>query len=264
MTVLRQGSGPPLVLFHGVLGSGRMWNRVVPLVAPHHDTIAPNALGHRGGSPPQTRPVRIADVIDDAQRLLDGLRIDRAHLAGNSMGGWVALELARRGRALSVCALSPAGCWKEGVVSKSGAAAGLRATIRDAGRGRPILPLLARSARFRRWAMRLNAAHGDRLTATEMVSLADDLLACTVGEDLLGTGEALAPLDPPPCPVTLVWSEKDRVFPVEVYAARARELVPGARFTVLADVGHVPMLDAPDRVARALLECTGGVAPGLT
>src|ERR1700712_5829571 len=108
--MLRQGSGDPVVLLHGVTGSEGMWRRVVPLLAPHHDTVALTALGHRGGRPGWSG-VRIADVVDDAERSLDELGFDRPHLAGNSMGGWVALELARRGRAASVCALSPAGCW---------------------------------------------------------------------------------------------------------------------------------------------------------
>lgn len=237
-----------------------MWRSVIPVVAAHHDTIAPTALGHRGGNVPSVRPVRIAHVIDDAERLLDDLRIDRAHLAGNSMGGWVALELARRGRALSVCAFSPAGCWHEVAADKGRATAALRATVRDARRGRFVLPLLARSPSFRRWAMRLNAAHGERVDATEVVALVDDLLGCRVGNDLLGTTEALAPLDPVPCPITLAWAEGDRVLPLRSHGARAREIMPGARFIVLKDVGHVPMFDDPDLVARTVLECTGAAA----
>jgi pimeloyl-ACP methyl ester carboxylesterase len=97
--MLRQGKGPPLVLFHGVLCSERVWERVIPLVAPHHDTIALTALGHKGGNAARARPTRFSHVIDDAQETLDRLGIAKAHLAGNSMGGWVALELARRGRA---------------------------------------------------------------------------------------------------------------------------------------------------------------------
>jgi pimeloyl-ACP methyl ester carboxylesterase len=263
--MLRKGEGPPLVLLHGVLGGERMWRNVIPVVAAHHDTIAPTALGHRGGNVASERPVRIAHVIDDAERLLDDLRIDRAHFAGNSMGGWVAIELARRGRALSVCAFSPAGCWPEGAGDKGRAAAALRATVRDARRGRFVLPLLARAPSFRRWAMQLNAAHGDRLEAAEVVALVDDLLGCRVGKDLLSTTEALAPLDPLPCPITLAWAEGDRVLPLRSHGARAREIMPAARFMVLKDVGHVPMFDDPDLVARTVLECTGAaVQPGET
>jgi pimeloyl-ACP methyl ester carboxylesterase len=253
--MIRQGKGPPLVLFHGVLCSENVWERVVPLVAPYHDVIAVTALGHKGGSRALQRPARFSHVIDDAQDTLDRLGLAKAHLAGNSMGGWVALELARRGRAESVCALSPAGCWTSSHTDTR-AADGLRSAIRQARFGRPMLPLLARSGRFRRWAMRLNAMHGDRLTATEMVDRADDLLRCEIAQDLLRTDEALAPFASLPCPITIAWSERDRVLPMRLHGERAKTLMPGARFLVLTDVGHVPMFDAPEVVARTLIEAT--------
>jgi pimeloyl-ACP methyl ester carboxylesterase len=257
--MIRQGEGSPLVLFHGILGSARMWGRVVPLLASTHDTIAPTALGHRGGTCASVQPARIAHVVDDAERLLDHLGLATAHLAGNSMGGWVALELARRGRALSVCAFSPAGCW-QGTRDPDRPSA-LRGTIRVTRRGRRLLPLLAKSARFRRWALRLNAARGDRVTASELVELGRDVLGCTIADDLLDGQEALDPLESNPCPITLAWPERDRIFPLAEYGARARALVPGARFVVLEDVGHVPMFDSPELVARTVLETTGAVAP---
>ncbi|MGO9836377.1 MAG: alpha/beta fold hydrolase [Polyangiaceae bacterium] len=256
--MIRQGEGSPLVLFHGILGSERMWGRVVPLLAAKHDTIAPTALGHRGGPRASMWPARIEHVVDDAERLLDELGLATAHLAGNSLGGWVALELARRGRARSVCAFSPAGCWPR--TRDPNRTSALRGTIRVTRRGRRLLPLLARSARFRRWAMRLNAVRGDRVTASELVELGRDVLGCTIANDLLERQEGLDPLESTPCPITLAWSEKDRIFPVAEYGARARALVPGARFLVLEDVGHVPMFDSPELVATTVLETTGAVA----
>ena len=84
------------------------------------------------------------------------------------------------------------------------------------------------------------------------MALADDVLGCEARTDLLDTDEQLAPLDPPPCPITIAWSARDRVLPLEVNGARARELIPGARFIVLEGVGHLPMLDDPDLVARTI------------
>jgi pimeloyl-ACP methyl ester carboxylesterase len=255
--MLRQGNGDPLVLFHGILGSERMWRDVVPYLAAHHDTIAPTALGHSGGSPARSRPARIADVIDDAERLLDSLGVQKAHLVGNSMGGWVAIELARRGRARSVCTFSPAGFWDSSGTREHRAVVALRRTIRDARRGRPLLPVLAQSRRFRRWAMQLNAVHGERMTAADVVGAADDLLGCAVAHDLLATRESIAPFDRPPCPMTLVWAAHDRVFPIAANSARARATLPDARYLVLDDVGHVPMFDDPGLVARTILNSTG-------
>ncbi len=241
-----------MVLLHGVTGSERMWRRVVPLLAPHHDTVALTALGHRGGRPAGTG-VRIADVVDDAERSLDELGFDRPHLAGNSMGGWVALELARRGRAATVCALSPAGCWDAAEAGQDSSRARLRRVVALTEATRRGLPVLARVPMVRRIAMRDNAAHGNRLTAAELLDLADDLLGCTIRTELLATSEQLAPLDPSPCPVTLAWSGKDRILPMDIDGARARKLVPDALWTVLPDVGHVPMLDDPALVARVVL-----------
>jgi pimeloyl-ACP methyl ester carboxylesterase len=198
--------------------------------------------------------VRIEHLVDDAERLLDRLAIPRGHLAGHSMGGWVALELARRNRALSVCALSPAGCWRPGAAGKERAATALLATVRDARRGRFAVPLLARSAGFRRWASRLVAVRGERLSAADVVELTDDLVACTIADDLLDAEDTLAPFLSLPCPITLAWPSRDRVFPAGIDGARARELVPGARFVVLEQTGHIPMLDAPELVARTILD----------
>ena len=99
---------PPLVLLHPILCSGRIWDDVVPLLSTHHEVYTPTLLGHRGGPSVQRHPATIIDVIDAAERFLDDQQLARPHLVGNSTGGYVAIELARRGRAATVCALSPA------------------------------------------------------------------------------------------------------------------------------------------------------------
>jgi pimeloyl-ACP methyl ester carboxylesterase len=254
--MLRQGSGEPLVLLHGILGSERMWRHVVPLLAPHHDTIALTALGHRSGTPAHERPVGITHLLDDAERALDSLGVSTAHIAGNSMGGWMAIELARRGRARSVCALSPGGFWKVRTSDNDRTVRVLKQTVQDTRRGRPLLPLLGLSSRFRRWAMSRNAVYGDRITRKELLDSADDVLGCSVATDLLGTTDAIEPFESLPCPVTIAWSARDRILPLKSAGARAREEMPDARFLILEGVGHVPMFDDPGLVARTILETT--------
>jgi pimeloyl-ACP methyl ester carboxylesterase len=102
---------PPVVLLHGIAMSGKAWQDVVPLLSNYHEVFTPTALGHRGGPPVQRRPATITDVVDAAEHYLDERGLERPHLAGNSLGGLVAIELARRGRAASVCAFSPIGFW---------------------------------------------------------------------------------------------------------------------------------------------------------
>jgi pimeloyl-ACP methyl ester carboxylesterase len=87
-----------LVLLHGGSWSGDQWRDIAPLLFTHHDVYTPSALGHRGGPVVQRRPVTMWDVIDESERYLDERGLDRPHLAGHSMGGFIALELARRGR----------------------------------------------------------------------------------------------------------------------------------------------------------------------
>jgi pimeloyl-ACP methyl ester carboxylesterase len=250
--VLREGSGEPLVLYHGILCSERVWRNVVPLLTEDFEVIVPNALGHRDGPVRSPGPVTIADVIDDAERQLDEMGIDRAHLAGNSMGAWVALELARRGRAKSVCGLAPAGFWDESWDDEHQRVANLLlGAVRDVNRGRRIAPLLSRSSRFRRWALSNACLYGDRVTRAEFLDAGEDTMSCTVAEDITQPGFSL-PEHEASCPVTLAWCEEDRLFPLAVYEERARRHVGGAEFLVLGDVGHVPMYDDPKLVADTI------------
>jgi pimeloyl-ACP methyl ester carboxylesterase len=249
--MLREGSGEPIVLLHGILGSESVWRQVVPLLASDHETIAVTALGHRSGPRPTERPVTMPLLTDAAERQLDELGLDRVHLAGNSLGGWMALELARRGRAKSVCALSPAGFWAEDWAERDRVFKLLLGTVRDTRRGRRLLGPLSRSRRFRRWALRDVAVHGDRVSRGDMLTGADDAIGCHVAKELIVSGHNLAPLDPP-CPVTLAWAARDVLFPPAAYRARAEELVPGAEFLILDDVGHIPMMDDPGLVAATI------------
>ena len=251
--MLRQGSGEPLVLLHGILCSERVWGNVVGLLSGQHDVIVPTMLGHNGGQLASRRPASIEHLVDDLERLLDELGIAKAHLAGNSLGGWVALELARRGRALTVCALSPAGAWGS---ERDELVATLRRAVRDIQRSRRILPLVARSRHIRRFALRNSALYGERVSPTELLSLTDDVIGCQISGDLFASDARLSPLDPAPCPITLAWSAEDRIFPLGTYRSRACELIPGADFIVLDDVGHIPMLDDPRLVAQTILSST--------
>jgi hypothetical protein len=93
----------------------------------------------------------------------------------------MAIELARRGRARTVSALSPAGTWTAGTAEQTDSVRKLRRTIRTARLGR-MLPMsaLLLSARVRRMVLRDAANHGEHLTATQALQATRDLLACTV------------------------------------------------------------------------------------
>jgi pimeloyl-ACP methyl ester carboxylesterase len=250
----------PLVLLHALGMSPRVWDGVRPVLEPHHEVFGLALLGHRGGASPSRRPVTVSHLVDDLERALDGRGIERPHVAGNSLGGWIAIELARRGRARTLCALSPAGSWRAGTPEQTDSVRRIRRSIIGARLGRSLpMPLLLRSAAVRRIILRDVAEHGDRLDAEETGETTNDLLACAVADDLLATREEIAPLDPLPCPITLAWSGADRLLPAEVNGALLRERLPRARFAVLPGAGHVPMIDDPRGVVRAILTTTGAL-----
>jgi len=262
--VLRQGKGEPLILLHGVLQSARTWRNVVPSLAANFEVIVPTELGHLGGRTCDTRSASLADVVDDAERILDELGVDKAHLAGNSMGGWVALELAKRGRAETVCAFSTAGAWDRDWNDKRRVFRSLRNGVRRVRRLRRLLPIVSRFASGRRLSMTEVACHGDRLAPADYVDMAEDMLGCSILEDIIDDWEEaqLAPFESPPCPITLAWPKRDQVFPVDTYGARARQMIPAARFVLLDDVGHIPMIDDPKLVVDTVIEATKAPASG--
>ena len=248
----------PLVLLHGLGMSPRVWDSVLPLLEPHHEIVALTTLGHRGGASPSHRPVTVRDMVDAAERELDARGLERPHIAGNSLGAWMAIDLARRGRAASVCALSPAGSWTAGTAEQAYGVRKIRRAHRMARLSRPLpMSLVLRSALVRRLTLRDAAEHADRLTAAQAAEATRDLLDCAVLEDILTTTEEIAPLDRLPCPITLAWSGEDALLPVDVNGAVARARLPQARFVVLPGVGHVPMVDEPATVARTILETAG-------
>ena len=107
----RVGRGEPLVLLHGLGGSGRIWRPVLPFLLAHRDVIAVDLPGFGASAPLPARSPHTPDQLAAAvERLLDALDVDAPQVAGHSLGAWVALELALRGRAGSVTAVCPPGC----------------------------------------------------------------------------------------------------------------------------------------------------------
>jgi pimeloyl-ACP methyl ester carboxylesterase len=215
-----------------------------------HDVLAVSMPGHYGG-PPLSWRATFGSMVDHLEREMDAAGWRTAHVVGNSLGGWAALELARRGRARSVCALSPAGMWRNDL--RFAGRSKLRLTIRMTQLTHRALPLIAHSSAARRFALRDSAAHGERVSPEALIDSADAVLQCTVGEELLTTRELCQPLEVH-CPIDVVWSELDRIFPVGPFTETARQRIPSARHLVLDGIGHVPMFDDPQRVARTILD----------
>ena len=109
----RGGDGPPLVLLHGFTDTWRTWELVLPALERRHDVLAPTLPGHAGG-PPLDGDVSDATYVDFVEQAMDDAGFETADIVGNSLGGYLALRVAERGRARSVVALAPAGGWAVG------------------------------------------------------------------------------------------------------------------------------------------------------
>src|SRR6201997_1298693 len=111
----RGGTGQPLLLLHGIGAIWRAWSPVLSYLEAYHDVIVPTLHGHAGG------PALGSEVAPSVEALVDGIEteldrmgFERVHIAGNSLGGWIGIELARRGRAQSLVLISPAGSGRSG------------------------------------------------------------------------------------------------------------------------------------------------------
>lgn len=256
----RAGKGSPLVLLHGANMSWRAWRPVLPFLTGRHDVYVPTMAGHRGG------PVLgdgsdhgMTAVVDSLCDQLDAAGIETAHVAGNSLGGWAALELARRGRARSVTAISPAGAWRSrrDLIRLLAMFRMARAAI-----GTPPLRALAANPMLRSaWLGRV-VEHPGRVSTEDLAAMVEDAVGCSALSGALSGRVQLhmiEPLDVAVCPIRVAWAEHDRTIPYRRYGHPMRARIPGADFITLPGVGHVPMSDDPRLVARTILEMTSAV-----
>jgi len=239
----RHGAGEPLVLIHPLGGTRIVWEPVAPLLAATRDVIAPDLPGF-GRSPalPDHEPPTAARLARAVADFLDSLGLESAHVAGNSLGGWVALELERLGRARSVTAIAPAGLWSRPLGPRPGP------NLRAIGRALvPLLPLLLRSRRLRTLALSGSFAHPERVPAGAARRLAAAYLRAPAFEEANRLMRASTfTLEPTDVPLTFAWPEHDRLI------ARPRHLPGWVRSVELAGCGHVPMWDDPPQVAAVI------------
>lgn len=247
----RGGSGEPLLLLHGGSAHWTNWQDVIPQLSNEYDVLAPSLGGHAGGAPLPDGPVTIDSYADSIEAVMEAAGWDTAHIAGNSLGGWTAMELARRGRARSVVALSPAGGW-----SDDARAARVRRYFiwsrRQIQLTRAVAPLGLRSRLVRRFAFKEVAVHGDRIPRDYAVEMLDIVLANDTRMFELAVALPLHDYPDPGVPVLIAWSEQDWLVPMPRFSDPWRAAVPHAEFRVIPGVGHVPMYDDPKLVATRI------------
>lgn len=246
----REGAGEPLVLVHGVTSFWETWIPIIERVGDGYDVFAPTLPGHAGSSVPLERPANVGTLTDALETMLDEQGIGTAHLVGSSLGGWLAVELARRGRARSVLALAPAGGWPSGVERRGPRLFRLVHNLMRA--TRPAAPALVRSDTMRRASMALFARRGDHLVGEEMLRAIDAALEFPVSAVGELCRECVSPCPDPGVPMLIAWSAADRMLPKRRYRQRFEAAVSWADVLELPDVGHLPWVDDPDLVARAV------------
>ena len=256
----RGGSGPPLVCLHGFTDTWRTWELVLPALGRRHDVLAPTLPGHAGGPP-------IAGAVDDSllpdavERAMDEAGFETAHLVGNSLGGFVALQLAARGRATSVVALAPGGGWAVGDEALGRTMGFFSTMVGQARSAAAYAEAIAASPEGRRAATRFTTVRFEHLPADLVAHQIAGAAGCTAAlpmiDHVLREGYRLD-AERITCPVRIVWGTADRVLPWPSAAARYREeWLPNADWVVLDDVGHCPQLDVPLETAELILGFTG-------
>jgi pimeloyl-ACP methyl ester carboxylesterase len=255
----RGGSGSPMVCLHGFTDTWRTWELVLPALEGEHDVLAPTLAGHAGG-PPIEGEVSDATLADAVERAMDEAGLETAHIVGNSLGGFVSLQLAARGRARSVVALAPAGGWAEGDDSYKETLAyfvSMQEMVKNAA---PHVDAIVASPEGRRTATEFVTVNYEHIPPELIAHQIRGVAACPDFTRLVEFADREGwRLDAEriECPVRIVWGGADRILQLPSAAVRFRESwLPQADWVELDDVGHCPQLDVPAQAADLILGFT--------
>jgi len=251
---VRRGSGDPYVLIHGIGSRAEVWAPVMDALAQRFSVVAVDLPGF-GQSRAQVERPTVERQADAFAAWLRDEGLEGCHVGGNSMGGAISLELARRGAVRSAVAIAPAGFWtpQERRWCQDSLARA-KAQIKLL---RPVLPAIASTAAGRTafgWQV---FGRPWAVPKQEMLDTGEAVLAAEAFDEALAlfddyTFHDAEQLDG--VPVMVVWGSRDRLLLGRRQAARARRVLPRARHEWLEGAGHLPMWDAPDAVASLLVD----------
>jgi pimeloyl-ACP methyl ester carboxylesterase len=255
----RSGSGEPVVLLHGLGSRRKAFRPVIDRLAGEREMIAVDLPGFGESRPdPAGTKLRIGDHAERIADLFEELGLERPHVAGNSMGGGIALELARRGTVRSVTAFSPIGFW--GNAGQAWCRNYLRLGFQL---GRlPEPPSAAVDLLLTRLSLFVSSfGKPFKAPAEEVLGTRDDALAAPGFLDALEFGLDYTfenPAELGALPITVAWGRRDVLLPYWTQAPWARRLLPRARHVALAGCGHIPFYDDPELCTDVLRAGTGG------
>jgi pimeloyl-ACP methyl ester carboxylesterase len=262
------GSGEPILLLHPFLLSQTVWEDVARQLADtgRYEVFAPTMAGHHGGPSAGTWFLSSAVLADHVECQMDELGWTTAHIVGNSLGGWVAFELERRGRARSVTGIAPAGGWTRWSPAKF-------EVIAKFVLGMPLFVLawlfgqrVLRLPFSRRLATYAISASPDGVSERQLGGIIDDAGHCPAYLQLLVKAtllHGLRELAETAVPAHLVICGKDRVVPAPRFSRHFTTHLPDDthQVTRLEGVGHVPMFEAPERITEVITGFIEQVSP---
>ena len=254
----RAGTGEPVVLVHG-LGSRRgAWDPVTDLLAGEREVIGVDLPGF-GESPHDGTEPSVSGLADRLESFFSDEGLDRPHVAGNSLGGGIVLELGRRGAVRSVTAFSPTGFWRR--PGKAWSRGILKAGV-TVGRNAPAdVPDHVRVATGRPAIFLYSSGNPWRLPPAEVLQIIDSGVGAPCFDRALELSCEYDFDDPgrlPELPVTIAWGTRDVLLTFATQSRRARRLAPFARHVTLPRCGHVPFFDDPERCAELILQTSAG------
>ena len=258
MNHVRRGSGSPLLLVHGLGAGWRSWTPIIEQLAESREVIAVDLPGF-GETPPLAGEVSIATLTDSIADFIRDQGLDGVATVGQSMGGRIVLELARRGVGGDTVALDPGGFWSDRELFVFGAT--LRPSIALVRALRGALPslldspagrtLLLAQLSARPWALSCETVLPDVRGLADAPATGAAMDALTKGPKQQGAAAGTVPGR-----VTIGWGRRDLVT-VPRQAARATELFPDAVLHWFERCGHFPQWDVPEEATRLILEGTG-------
>jgi len=267
VTYVEAGSGPVLLLIHGMAGTYETWEPVIEPLARRHTIIAPDLPGH-GASEPGAGDYSLGSLASGLRDLLVALGHERATLVGHSLGGGIAMQFAYQfpeaterlvlvssgglgpevnpvlraatlpGANVFIAATATPGRVAGSAVARGLAAIGLRpsADIAEVARGYASLADSERRAAFLSTLRSVVGPQGQRVRAGDRLYLTEDV------------------------PLLIVGGDHDRITPAH-HGEHAHEAMPGSRLEIFDGVGHMPQLEAPGHFVAVLDRFLGETQP---
>jgi pimeloyl-ACP methyl ester carboxylesterase len=255
---VQMGSGPVLLLIHGMAGTYENWSAVIEPLARRHTVIAPDLPGH-GDSEPGAGDYSLGSLAAGLRDLLLKLGHDRATLVGHSLGGGIAMQFAYQfpeiterlvlvcsgglgpevspvlraaalpGANLFIAATAAPGRVAGSALARGLAALGLQpsADVAEVARGYASLADAGRRSAFLATLRAVVGTEGQRVEAGDRLYLAEGV------------------------PVLIIWGRRDRMIPV-AHAEHAHKAIAGSRLEIFDEAGHMPQLELPARFVAAL------------